>query len=312
MHWRVKGVIQKVLGHVPGGAALHFHLQRRFGGLRDFRRELSVKVDDWAIMARHLRNAGVDFRGMRGFEIGTGWYPTFPLACYLAGARRIVTCDLNAHLRDDLTRAGVEQLGNFLPVIAEASGADLEDVRQRYESLRARSEAGADLAEATGGVVEYHAPADATRTTLAEGDIDVVFSNSVLEHVPGEAIEAMYREAMRILAPGGLMFHSVNCGDHYAYVDRSIHQLHYLRYSDRQWRFWDNAFLYQNRLRADFFVDSAAERGFRIELNTAQARPERLEQLARVPVHEQFAHVPPERLCITSVDFIARKPALAS
>lgn len=312
MHWRVKGVIQKVLGHVPGGAALHFHLQRRFGGLRDFRRELSVKVDDWAIMARHLRNAGVDFRGMRGFEIGTGWYPTFPLACYLAGARRIVTCDLNAHLRDDLTRAGVEQLGNFLPVIAEASGADLEGVRQRYESLRARSEAGADLAEATGGVVEYHAPADATRTTLAEGDIDVVFSNSVLEHVPGEAIEAMYREAMRILAPGGLMFHSVNCGDHYAYVDRSIHQLHYLRYSDREWRFWDNAFLYQNRLRADFFVDSAAERGFRIELNTAQARPERLEQLARVPVHEQFAHVPPERLCITSVDFIARKPALAS
>lgn len=312
MHWRVKGVIQKVLGHVPGGAALHFHLQRRFGGLRDFRRELSVKVDDWAIMARHLRNAGVDFRGMRGFEIGTGWYPTFPLACYLAGARRIVTCDLNAHLRDDLTRAGVEQLGNFLPVIAEASGADLEDVRQRYESLRARSEAGAGLAEATGGVVDYHAPADATRTTLAEGDIDVVFSNSVLEHVPGEAIEAMYREAMRILAPGGLMFHSVNCGDHYAYVDRSIHQLHYLRYSDREWRFWDNAFLYQNRLRADFFVDSAAERGFRIELNTAQARPERLEQLARVPVHEQFAHVPPERLCITSVDFIARKPALAS
>src|SRR3546814_14080227 len=54
------------------------------------------------------------------------------------------------------------------------------------------------------------------------------------------AIDTMYREAMRILAPGGIMFHSVNCGDHYAYVDRSIHQLHYLKYSDRQWRFWED------------------------------------------------------------------------
>jgi len=26
-------------------------------------------------------------------------------------------------------------------------------------------------------------------------------------------------------------------------------------------------------------------------------------------VHPQFAHVPAEQLCITSVDFIARKPA---
>src|SRR3546814_12639189 len=115
----------------------------------------------------------------------------------------------------------------------------------------------------------------------------------------------MYREAMRILAPGGIMFHSVNCGDHYAYVDRSIHQLHYLKYSDRQWRFWDNAFLYQNRLRAHCFVDSEAERGFDIELNPAKARPERLRQLSGVPVHPPFAAIPPAKLCLPRVAFRA-------
>src|SRR3546814_1841253 len=78
---------------------LHFHLQRRFGGLRSFERELSVKVDDWAIMARHLRNAGVDFSRMRGFEIGTGWYPTFPLACYLAGRSEEHTSELQSLMR---------------------------------------------------------------------------------------------------------------------------------------------------------------------------------------------------------------------
>src|SRR3546814_19886111 len=119
----------------------------RSGGLRSFERELSVKVDDWAIMARHLRNAGVDFSRMRGFESGTGWYPTFPFACYLAGARKITTCDLNPHLREDLTRACVEELEKFLPVIAEAAGADPDAVAQRYHALRERTRGGEERSE---------------------------------------------------------------------------------------------------------------------------------------------------------------------
>ena len=103
------------------------------------------------------------------------------------------------------------------------------------------------------------------------------------------------------------MFHSVNCGDHYAYVDRRVDQLNYLRYSDAQWQRWNNV-LYQNRLRAHVFVERAREAGFVIELDTAKASERRLRELAATPVHAQFAAIAPERLCITSVDFIARKP----
>jgi len=56
MHWRMKGLIQKTLGVMPGGEALHYHLQRRFGGLQDFHRELSVKVEDWQIGIRRFRS----------------------------------------------------------------------------------------------------------------------------------------------------------------------------------------------------------------------------------------------------------------
>ena len=308
MHWRIKGILQKILGFVPGGDPLHFHLQRRFGGLRDFDGELASKVEDWEIMVGHLRDAGFALPGLRCFEIGTGWYPTFPLACYLAGATRVTSYDLNTHLRMDLTLRCARVLGDFLPRIANAADIPLADAKRRHQRLLDRLDAGDVLDAATDGAIRYRAPADAARTALHPGEVDVVFSNSVLEHVPAPVIEAMYREAMRILAPGGAMFHSVNCGDHYAYVDRNLNQLHYLRYSDRQWRRWDNAFLYQNRLRAHYFVDAAAELGFRIELNTATARPQRLQQLADTPVHPQFAGIPPEQLCITSIDFIARKP----
>lgn len=307
MHWRIKGTVQKVLGHLPGGDTLHFHLQRRFGGLQNFKRELTCKVEDWTIMATHLRNAGLDFNGLRGFEIGSGWYPTFPIACYLAGFGRLTTYDLTRHMRADLTLACVEALESSLHTIAQAAGQPLDDVRLRYLQLRNRMLAGEDVQSASKGVIVYRAPADATDTDLPDDSVDVVFSNSVLEHVPPEVITGMYRESQRILAPGGVMFHSVNCGDHYAYVDRDIHQLHYLRYSDAEWERWNNAFLYQNRLRAHHFVDDARALGFEIVLDTSTTRPERLQQLAATPVHPQFAHYAPEQLCITSVDFIARK-----
>jgi len=309
MHWRIKGLIQKALGPLPGGEALHYRLQRRFGGLQNFHRELTVKVEDWQIMVRHLRDAGVVISSSHFFEIGTGWYPTFPFALYLAGARRITTYDLNRHLQGDLVRAAVKELGGFLKVIAEDSGSDLAEVQARYQMVATAVDAGADLSEATGGRIRYSAPADATATALGDGEVDVVFSNSVLEHVPPEAITAMYRESMRILSPGGIMFHSVNCGDHYSYVDGNIHQLNYLQYSDRAWKLWNNAFLYQNRMRAHEFVEGAAGLGFSIELDTSTARANRLEQLAAMKVDLRFAQLAPEKLCITSVDFIARKPA---
>jgi Methyltransferase domain len=140
---------------------------------------------------------------------------------------------------------------------------------------------GAALEDATGGVVVYRAPCDAAATGLPAASVDVVFSNSVLEHVPRPAIERCLVEARRTLRAGGVMFHSVNCGDHYAYVDRDVHQLNYLRFSDVQWRKWNNRFLYQNRLRAVDFVEMARAAGFAIEVDTSRPHPVRLRQLER-------------------------------
>lgn len=307
MHWRLKGLIQKALGPLPGGDALHYQLQRRFGGLRDFRREFVVKIDDWKIMVDQLRSHGIDIRGAELLEIGTGWYPTFPFACHLAGAARVHTYDLNRYLKPDLVRQCAAGFAEFLPAIAEAVGADEAEVRARHARLMAALGDGSDLERATGDGVRYHAPADATATGLAAESVDLVFSNSVLEHVSPSVLVPLYAESKRILRPGGSMFHSVNCGDHYAYADPKVHQLNYLQFDDRQWAFWNNRFLYQNRMRAHQFVDAAADAGFDIVLDTATPRPQRLQQLQQMTVAEQFRHIAPEKLCITSVDFIARR-----
>jgi SAM-dependent methyltransferase len=308
MQWRLKGGIQKALGYVPFGARLHYELQKRAGGLRMFDDELTRKIDDWRIMAGHLGAAGVPVAGTRFLEMGTGWYPTFPFCLFLGGAASVITVDLNRYFRRELTVRMTEALARFVPVIAEVSGRSESELRDAQRALAAAVRRGASIEEATGGVVVYRAPCDAAATGLPSTSLDVVFSNSVLEHVPGPVIERCLAEARRILRAGGVVFHSVNCGDHYAYVDRKVHQLNYLQFSDAEWRKWNNTFLYQNRLRAIDFVEMARAAGFTIALDTSRPHPMRLQQLDTIQVHPQFARYTREQLAITSIDFIGRNP----
>ena len=309
MHWRIKGAIQKVLGAVPRGDDLHYQLQRRAGGLRDVTREMTIKVDDWRVMVDMLARCGAKVPGARMLEIGTGWYTLFPFALHAAGAAKVVTVDLNRYLRPELTRQCVEVLARpaHIEVLAATAGVGAGDVEHRLAKVARALASGADVTAATDGVVEYHAPADASATSLADGAIDIVFSNSVLEHVPGPVIAAIFAEARRLLPAGGVMIHGVNCGDHYAYGDDAINQLHYLSYSSARWAKWQNRFLYQNRLRAPDFTDLAKAAGFTIALDTSRAKPERLAQLDKIKVHPEFAKYTREQLAITSIDFVARK-----
>ncbi|MDX2092991.1 MAG: class I SAM-dependent methyltransferase [Kofleriaceae bacterium] len=309
LSWRAKGLIQRALSALPGGMELHYLMQRIGGGLAHFDRECDGKVEDWRLMATQLRGANVDLTTATFVEVGTGWYPTFPLCLYLAGASRVLTYDTTRHMRSDMVRRLVARLVHHVPMIARVSGTSEIEVEARRAALARALGRGATLHDATWEVVDYRAPASAADTALAPCSVDVVFSNSVLEHVPPDALHAVFREAWRVLRAGGLMFHSVNCGDHYAYTDPSIDQLHYLAYSEKRWARWNNAFLYQNRLRSVEFTEAAREVGFAIERDTSRAKPERLAQLERITVDPCFAGYTREQLAITSIDFIARKPA---
>ncbi len=308
MHWKLKGLLQKTLGVLPAGETLHYRLQRHLGGMRNPRREIGLKIDDWEGMVKQLHGVGARIPGARLMEIGSGWYPALPLACHLVGAARVHTVDLNRLLKPDLMRLCIAMLGEQLPRLAATCDVELAEVEARYARLREAANHSDAPGTISGGVIDYRAPADAAASGLPDGSIDIVFSNSVLEHVPPDAIARIHRATRSLVRPGGWIFHSVNCGDHYAYADRSIHQLNYLQFSDAQWAFWNNRFLYQNRLRAHQLVDGARDAGFDIVLDTSHARPQRLQQLQAMAIAEQFRHIAPEKLCITTVDFIGRNP----
>ena len=156
--------------------------------------------------------------------------------------------------------------------------------------------------------IDYRAPADAAQSGIPDDSVDVVFSNNVLEHVPGPDIVRMMQESRRILRRGGLAIHCVNPGDHYAYFDRSITTINYLTYSDRQWAFWNNRLLYQNRLRPVDFIRMTQNAGFDIVLQRNRPRAELLSKLPLMNIACEFDCYPPEELCCTSIGFVACKP----
>ncbi len=306
MNWRIKGLTQKALSIIPGGVRMNDLLQRRLGGLRDFRRHVASKVvDDWVVLASYMKELGVGVDGLRYVEIGTGWFPVLPVCYALAGAREVATFDLTRHLDARLSLKMVTMLDALLPAIAEAGGRPLPEVEAAYADLREAATLEELLQRAR---IDYRAPADAADSGLADGSVDVIFSNSVLEHVPGPDIARMMEESRRILRKGGLAIHCANCGDHYAYFDRMITPINYLRYSDREWAFWNNRLLYQNRLRPVDFVLLVQEAGLEIVLQKTRPRAELLALLPQMNIASEFIPYPAEELCCTSIGFVARKP----
>lgn len=303
MDWRVKGVVQGILSVLPGGRVVNDYLQSSVGNLQDLEANVDAKVvGDWIVLLSHMRQLGVRPQNLDYVEVGTGWYPTLPLCYSLAGARSCRTFDVRQHLNEKKTFRMLRRLEHHLPAIAEASFRPLGDVEAAYARLRESTTVGALLRSAG---VEYRAPGDAAESGLPDQSVDVVFSNSVLEHVTPEAISRIMRETRRILRPGGLAIHSANCGDHYAYFDRTITQVNYLTYSAREWRRWNNDLLYQNRLRPSDFLELAEQAGLRIVLRKTKPRPELLAKLAGMKIAYEFKKYPGEQLASTSVDFVA-------
>jgi SAM-dependent methyltransferase len=305
MHWKIKGAIQKILSGVPGGKQLNDRLQL-VSGLRNFEGNIADKVGDWTQTCRYLRDVQFAIPGSQVVEVGTGWYPVLPMCFRLAGVGSIKTYDVQRHLNFELTGRALADMEPHLDAIAEFCADSAADVGARYQEMR-RAASIDELLRLTG--IEYCAPGDARHTGLAANSVDLVYSNSVFEHVPKQAILEILRESQRILKPGGLALHNIGCNDHYAFFDPSISFVNFLRFSEAEWRLWNNSLLYQNRLRAPQFLDMAAQAGLKVIYKRTNVRAGCREALKKFTVAPEFREFPPEDLATTTLDFISQKVA---
>ena len=310
MNWRWKAAIQKACSALPWGAeTVYYGLQRTVGSLRHptppfAQLSEAVSLSEW------LRGAGLDIRGKRVMEVGTGRQLNLPFGFYLAGAASVDTFDLHRYLKHPLVegslafmrseRAKVEDL--FLTLV------DPETLRQRLDTLLRARDAGEAMKIAG---IRYHAPADAARTDLPEGYIDIHTSYTVFEHVPEPVLQRILGEARRVLSPSGMVLHHIDPSDHFSHENRQVSPINFLQFSETQWRNCaGNQFAYHNRLRADQYKRMFDQCGYEILRWRPFVDPAALELLnSNFPLDSEFQGISPEILCCVVLRVLARPRA---
>ena len=307
MNWRLKAAIQRACATLPVGRdAVYYSLQLTFGLLRDRNAPFRM-LRAAARIAKQLGAQGFDLHGKRVMEVGTGWRVDVPIALYLCGARSVVTYDIRRLLKPRLVMSAVATLSGNLGRVKEtlAPFADPSDIEERMQRLATAANV-RDLFQIAG--IEYHAPADATRTGVADGSVDLHLSYTVLQHIPYPVLIDLLREASRVLAPEGVACHHVDLSDQFAQADPAISRAHFLRYSEAEWAaLTDNQFAYHNRLRALDYERAYREAGHEIlDWMTHVDERSRREIAAGFPLAPPFRGLPPEVLAIDGLHVISR------
>lgn len=110
--------------------------------------------------------------------------------------------------------------------------------------------------------IQYRAPFDASCTDLATRSIDACVSTDTLEHLPKDAIYAIFSELYRIIKDDGIVTAVVDYSDHYSHTDSKIGSLNFLRFSEEEWKKYNHRCHYQNRLRHYELVEIFEKCGF--------------------------------------------------
>ena len=74
-------------------------------------------------------------------------------------------------------------------------------------------------------------------------------STTALEHFTTTELYEYLDDLKTVLRKDGFVSAGIDYSDHYSHTDRNISNLNYLSYSKQEWEKYNNAYLYQNRLR---------------------------------------------------------------
>jgi SAM-dependent methyltransferase len=300
MRWQVKAAIQWVLAAVPGGEKVNYGLQRLRGAYTGAGAGRSA-----ALLAERMKalDAQRSLAGATVVEVGTGWSGRCALWLCLMGARRVVTFDHVRHLRMRNLGMQVAAVRDRLGELAGLLGVEEAELAKRLAPfVDCRT-----LEDLKGTPIEYVAPGDATETHLPDASVDVYYSHGVLEHVPAEAIAGMLREAHRVLKPGGVAYHHIALGDHWAQADRRIGQVNFLKYSEGFWKFiQDNKISYQNRLRLPEYLELFEQHGAEATILAQTVNEQDIERLETMEIDGRFRRFSPEELAVSGATIVLR------
>ena len=286
MKWTIEAAALRVFDRVPAGQWIHHQLQRRIAR--------SFPIDD-SRMARERRYASQHLATMapgapsdvRALEFGAGRHLSVAMAMIGAGVTHVTSVDVSRLAQPDLVADAARRLD--FDVLGPIAVADdpieaLRDIGVSYEVLPPSSFAG-----------------------IADGSIDLVFSTSVLEHVPADQLPALLDECRRVLRPGGRLSSIVDYKDHYGYSDSALPSHHFLAVPEAAWfAKYSPAIHFQSRLRHDDLLDLLHRAGFDSEvISLVPPSSDDIEWIQHAELDTPFVGLDPQRVGIREAHIVS-------
>ena len=283
--WIVKALVQRMIGFMPNPDYWSDLVQRKIAGSVDltypfFLSRLDVARRNLDAFARENSPAEV-------LELGTGWFPIVPIALRLAGASHVRTCDIVEHVSQDRLSATLQ---------AFSRAADDGELRRRFPSInepllqhiRSYDPARQTCVESLRSLGIDYIIGDFPGASLPPASVDLIVSHAVLEYIPQAPFRALLAAFRRVLKSDGVMSHWIDFSDEYAYFDKSISPLNFLKYPDWAWRIINNPFIPLSRLRIDDVRRLFSDAGFSIGEEDCVKLDS--DKMGKLPLAREFAN----------------------
>lgn len=280
MNWRLK-IASKILLSRLG---LPYQRWRRLGLFRLGRMDSPVYAQK--IFDIHIRRAFPEgeLGGRTVLELGPGDSLASAVFASAQGATETILVDAGDFASSDVAlyqsmAKMTAEAGLLAPTLEGAS--DLDDVLRRCSARYLKD-----------GVQSF--------STLRAESVDLIWSHSVMEHIPLLELPLLMSEMRRVLKPGGLMSHNIDFQDHLA------HALNSLRFSQATWEapLMRDAGFYTNRIRARTMHAMIRDAGFEIVREGFGRWPEL--PTPKAALDSQFRNLDEEELLIRTSHVLAR------
>jgi SAM-dependent methyltransferase len=282
MNWRIKALTQLGFSITPFGEQLNYLAQRHVTrslpmSEQELRSLAFAAAQQLSVFARY---SAVPLEKGVFYQFGAGWDLAMPLVLWAMGVEHQILIDRRRLLRpaglkhtlDQLRRVGSELQLSRRP--ASSAGGNFSDLSRM-------------LREHYG--IDYRAPIEAWCTGIPSDSVDFIIAFNTLEHIPATAIGPILQECRRVLKPDGLIAFKIDYQDHYSYSDSRVSVYNFLRYPDWQWKIFNPALHYQNRLRHRDYIALFRRANFDVlEENRIEPTADDLEQVGALKLAEQF------------------------
>ena len=299
--WRLKALAFRVLEHLPMQRTAYALLQRHV--TRSYPREHSPTRETSASHQHHVRAFRERFGPLdaaRLFEFGAGWDLYGNLVFWTLGINHQTVMDLSRWVDPSFVNGAIRHLQREPPEGAIRTPPALLPEGPGFDRSLERTYG-----------IRYLAPADARDSRLPAGSVDLVATTSTLEHIPPPDLRAILRETRRLCHPRSVASHIIDYSDHFAHGDRQINVYNFLRYRPEEWARFNSAFHFQNRLRHRDFRPLFEEADFEVTDEYAEHDADAAEQLASVPLADDFRRYRTEEILPRVGRFVLRPAAEA-